>query len=382
MSNSIDVILPKEVGEEVESLVVMWYKEEGDDVEKDEILVEVQTDKAIYELPAPEDGVLTEILVKRGEVAAVGQIMAKMNVGGEAEVNETSKKTTTAETKSKEKAIENTTVNKTIKASPLVKKMAKEKGIDLTTITGSGPGGKIVEADLEKAQTLDADPDFDVVENSPIRKATAKNMLASLQNTAQLTLQRWIDVSELQKRRKKLSADASWNDWVLRAVVVALKEHPDMNAHWVDDEKRKLAKVVHLGFAVDTEKGLMVPVIKNADKLSLTELSSASDELQSKAKDMKLKSDELNGGTFTVTNLGGLGITYFTPVLDPPQVGILGVGRLQKKVTFKGENNQTMGQSTQLPLSITFDHRAVDGAPAARFLQTIETHLQTPENLI
>jgi len=381
MSNIIDVILPKEVGEDVESLVVMWYKEVGDDVEKDEILVEVQTDKAIYELPAPEDGVLTEILVKRGEVAAVGQIMAKMNIGGEIEVNESLKATTVTETKSEAKKEQKATSNKSIKASPFVKKIAKEKGIDLSTITGSGPGGKIVEADLENASN-EEDADFDLVQNSPIRKATAKNMLASLQNTAQLTLQRWIDVSELNRKRKKLSADASWNDWVLRAVVVALKEHPNMNAHWVDDEKRKLSKVVHLGFAVDTEKGLMVPIVKNADKLSFIELSKAASELQSKAKDMKLKSDELSGGTFTVTNLGGLGIEYFTPVLNPPQVGILGIGRLQKKITFKGENNLTMGQSTQLPLSITFDHRAIDGAPAARFLQTIEDVLQTPEDLI
>ncbi|MEM7485244.1 MAG: dihydrolipoamide acetyltransferase family protein [Bacteroidota bacterium] len=382
MSNIIDVILPKEVGEDVESLVVMWYKEEGDDVEKDEILVEVQTDKAIYELPAPEDGVLTEILVKRGEVAAVGAVMAKMNIGGEAEANNAVTERTNEENKTEAKKETKPVANKTIKASPLVKKKAKEKGIDLSTIAGSGPGGKIVEADLEKASNSAADPDFEVVQNSPIRKATAKNMLASLQNTAQLTLQRWIDVSELNRKRKKLSADASWNDWVLRAVVVALEKHPDMNAHWVDDETRKRAKVVHLGFAVDTEKGLMVPVIKNAQKHSLADLSKASNALQSKAKDMKLKSSELSGGTFTVTNLGGLSIEYFTPVLNPPQVGILGVGRLQKKVIFKGENKQTMGQSTQLPLSITFDHRAIDGAPAARFLQTIEELLQTPENLI
>lgn len=447
MSNLIDIVLPKEVGEGAESLVVMWYKEPGDAFEEDEILVEVQTDKAIFEMPAEFDGVLVEILVKRGEVAAIGQVMARAKKTGEVEAvakteltrpeptpqpiatpPTTAKKVLKATPLAKKLAREHkvdlallegsgrggkitdkdvlayveaqktppppppppqdkvATIQTKFKATPLAKKIAKEHNIDLSMVTGSGAGGKITDKDvrtyIETLNTyLDANiqVDFEEVPNSVIRKATAKHMFASLQNSAQLTLSRYVEVSELKERRKELIPNASWNDWVLRATVMALLKHKDMNAAWIDENSRKLFNNVNLGMAVDTEKGLLVPVIQEADKLSFEALCKKAKEQQQKAVNNRLKSTDINGGTFTVTNLGGLGIEFFTPILNPPQVGILGVGRLQSELDIV---DNRLKRKWKLPLSITFDHRAIDGAPAARFLQTIEDYLTNPEQLV
>jgi len=204
-------------------------------------------------------------------------------------------------------------------------------------------------------------------------------MFASLQNTAQLTLNKYVDVSELKDERKELMPAASWNIWVLRATVLALLEHKAMNAAWVDENNRKLFHHVNLGIAVDTEKGLLVPVIQKANQLSFEALIEEAKAQQQKAVENRLKNEDINGGTFTVTNLGGMGIDFFTPILNPPQVGILGVGKLHSRVDLV---DNEVKQKWQLPLSITFDHRAIDGAPAARFLHTIEDLLNNPKKLI
>jgi len=386
MSNLIDIILPTEVGEEAESLVVMWYKEPGDTFKKDEILVEVQTDKAIFEMPAEFDGVLEEILVKRGEVASIGQVMARATKGIEGnkvENAEAANSTSIAETVGVGATISS---NKTIKATPLAKKLARENNVDLALLNGTGNGGKITDNDVKaylengvRNTKLEKGQDFNLVPNSPIRKATAKHMYASIQNSAQLTLSRYIEVSELKDRRKELMPSATWNVWVLRATILALLEHKDMNAAWVGEQSRKIFQSVNLGMAVDTDKGLLVPIIHKANKLSFEALIQKTKAQQQKALSNQLKNEDINGGTFTVTNLGGLGIDFFTPILNPPQVGILGVGKLQSYLDLVDND---VKQKWQLPLSITFDHRAIDGAPAARFLQTIEDLLNNPEKLI
>jgi len=264
MSELVDIILPSEVGEEAESLVVMWYKEPGDTFKKDEILVEVQTDKAIFEMPAEFDGVLEEILVKRGEVASIGQVMARATKGTgktNAENVEAASPTVVAEPSAVSATILS---NKIIKATPLAKKLAREHNVDLALLNGTGNGGKITDSDvkahLENGAT-NTEPedgqDFNIVPNSPIRKATAKYMFTSLQNTAQLTLNRYVEVTKLKESRKKLMPTASWNVWVLRATVLALSEHKDMNAAWVDEHNRKLFYNVNLGVAVDTERGFI-----------------------------------------------------------------------------------------------------------------------------
>ncbi|MEM6632131.1 MAG: 2-oxo acid dehydrogenase subunit E2 [Bacteroidota bacterium] len=446
MADLREIVLPAEVGEGAESLVVMWYKEPGDSFEKDEILVEVQTDKAIFEVPAEFDGVLEEIVVNRGEVAAVGQVMAKAKKAGNEKKESQATGTSLPLEAQKPPSQTATVLQPAIKATPLAKKLARENQIDLRLLVGSGVGGKITDSDVSnyidsqvqdkqtlpkpsdskfkitplarkiaKAHNIDlamvtgsgkggkiTDRDvrtymetlntylgtnltfengkeFEEVPNSPFRKATAKYMFSSLQNSAQLTLSRYIEVTQLNTNRKELMPKASWNDWVLRATVLALMEHREMNASWMDENSRKVFNHVNLGIAVDTERGLLVPIVKEADTLSFEALTQKAKEQQQKALNNKLKNQDIDGGTFTVTNLGGLGIDFFTPILNPPQVGILGVGRLQASIDIV-ENR--LKRKWQLPLSITFDHRAIDGAPAARFLQTLEDLLAQPEKLL
>jgi len=279
-----------------------------------------------------------------------------------------------------------TSSNKIIKATPLAKKLARENNVDLALLNGTGNGGKITDNDVRVYldngtinPKLEDGQDFDVIPNSPIRKATAKHMFASIQNSAQLTLNRYVDITKLKESRKELMPSATWNVWVLRATVLALLEHKDMNAALIDEHSRKLFQNVNLGVAVDTQKGLLVPIIHEANKLSFEALIEKAKTQQQKALNNQLKNEDINGGTFTVTNLGGLGIDFFTPILNPPQAGILGVGRLQSYVDLA---NEEVIKKWQLPLSITFDHRAIDGAPVARFLQTIEDLLNNPEKLI
>jgi len=388
MSDLVDIVLPAEVGEDVESLIVIWYKEPGDTFEENEVLVEVQTDKAVFEVTAEFDGTLQEIVVARGEVAAVGQVMARAYKGAgvvdkpQAATSESAVSGQTASSSSSS----GETANKKVKATPLAKKLARENSVDLAKVKGSGVGGKISDKDVQAyidsqvaGDESESNPDYQVVENDLIRKATAKHMYSSLQNSAQLTLSRFVDVTALKKERKNLMPSASWNDWILRASILALKEHPDMNAHWVSDEKRKVFNVVNIGLAVDTEKGLFVPVIHRADEMSFEEFVGETKAKVKKALNYRLTKKDLDGGTFAVTNLGGMDIQFFTPVLNPPQVGILGVGKMEYYMDMV-ENKLT--KRWRLPLSITFDHRAIDGAPAARFLQTIDQLLTNFEKLV
>jgi len=317
-------------------------------------------------------------------VAAVGQVMARARKAGDIPQSTTASK---PQPTSEPLVAATSPAQKMIKATPLAKKIAREHQVDLALLEGSGAGGKISDKDVLSyiaAQATDADiagngQDYEEVHNSTIRKATAKHMFASLRDSAQLTLSRYVDVTELKDKRKELMPTATWNDWVLRATVSALLEHKDMNAVWVDENIRKVFRNVNLGIAVDTEKGLLVPVIQEADKLSFEALNQKVKAQQEKALNNRLKNEDITNGTFTVTNLGGLGIQFFTPILNPPQVGILGVGRLR---SYADVVDGDLKQKWQLPLSITFDHRAIDGAPAARFLQTIEDLLTNPEKLI
>jgi pyruvate dehydrogenase E2 component (dihydrolipoamide acetyltransferase) len=358
----IEVRLPATSEDITESLVVFWHRTEGDLVEQGEVLVEVQTEKAVFEVEAPVSGRLDKIQVKRGEVAAVGDVLAWVEQVSSPQ------------------------------ASPRVRKLARELGIDLSTVAGTGPGGRLTEEDIQnasqRAQTVSF-VEFVAADNevpqkewtadvTPIRRTIAKRMMQSLQETAQLTLTAWADVTYLAEQRKQLAPNVSWNTWILRAVVLALGEHPNLNAVWEDSQIRRFDHV-HLGVAADTSDGLLVPSIKYAEQLNLLELHTAVSQLVQKAQEGKLSSSELSGSTFTVTNLGSYGIQFFTPILNPPEAAILGVGQIEPHVMFQDRN---LLQRERLPLSLTFDHRMVDGAPAARFLQTIVRLLEIPEGLL
>jgi pyruvate dehydrogenase E2 component (dihydrolipoamide acetyltransferase) len=268
-----------------------------------------------------------------------------------------------------------------IVASPLARRMAEEEGLDLAQIEGSGPGGRITEEDilrvLEKREAPAAPPR----QRTPfagMRQAIAEQMVYSLQTMAQVSMDTKADVTELKATREALGArwgrKPSYTDLLVRAVVVALKDHPLLGAKLESDEI-VLPTEFHVGVAVALEEGLIVPVVRHADRLTLLEISDRIQDLARRARENALDVDEVTGATLTITNLGMFGIDAFTPIINPPEVAILGVGRIIQDLTLV--DGQIMARD-KMTLSLTVDHRIVDGAPGAQFLQTLVQLLEHP----
>lgn len=283
-----------------------------------------------------------------------------------------------------------TTESTRLKASPLARRLAKEFGLDLTTIAGSGPAGRIVRDDV--MQTVDEIPAHvfrsesdpvasEVIELSGIRKIIAERMTMSLQTNASVTLHTEVDATALVELRnqfneelQKIERSLTYTDLLVKIVATAIREHPRLNAT-LSDEGIQLLIDINIGVAVALEDGLVVPVVRNADKMGLSDISEQIKVLAEKARSNQLTPGELQGGTFTITNLGNYGIDAFTPIINPPETGILGIGRIIKKPIV---HNDEIVIRHMLSLSLTFDHRVVDGAPAAQFLQTVSQYIQNP----
>ena len=277
-----------------------------------------------------------------------------------------------------------------LKASPLARRLAKEFGLDLTSIAGSGPDGRIVRDDVMQsvdevpAQVFRSESEpvaSEVIELSGIRKIIAERMTMSLQTNASVTLHTEVDGTTLVELRnqfneelQKIEKSLTYTDLLVKIVAIALCEHPRLNAT-LTDEGIQLLTDINIGVAVALEDGLVVPVVRNADKIGLSDISEQIKVLAEKARDNQLTPGELQGGTFTITNLGNYGIDAFTPIINPPEAGILGVGRIIKKPIV---HNDEIVIRNMLSLSLTFDHRVVDGAPAAQFLQTVSQYIQNP----
>ena len=275
-----------------------------------------------------------------------------------------------------------------LKASPLARRLAKEFGLDLTTIAGSGPDGRIVRDDVMQSvdeipeHVFQAEPSASkVIELSGIRKIIAERMTMSLQTNASVTLHTEVDATTLVEIRnlfneelQKIEKSITYTDLLVKIVAIVLREHPRLNATLTDEGIQLLADI-NIGVAVALEDGLVVPVVRNADKIGLSDISEQIKVLAEKARSNQLTPGELQGGTFTITNLGNYGIDAFTPIINPPETGILGVGRIIKKPIV---HNDEIVIRNMLSLSLTFDHRVVDGAPAAQFLQTVSQYIQNP----
>ena len=407
-----EILMPRQ-GQSVEScIIIQWNVAEGDDVAEGDSLCEVETDKATFEVESTCRGTVLSILYDVDSDVEVLKPIAIIGSSNEdissliQEKPESTSENNTDDNKSSisvisasndtETAVDNKkhTVEKifssNVGASPRAKKTASEKNIDLSIIKGTGPLGRVIARDVisfsenNSAKEL-ALGDFTEIPAKGVRKIISERMLASLQSSAQLTINSSADAQKVLDLRKlfKNSDSAEFNnisinDLILFIVTKTLTRHKEFNSHWENNTLKKYDDV-HIGFAVDTPRGLMVPVLKNANKLSLPELSKEAKRLASSCVDGKINPDELIGATFTVTNLGSMGIESFTPVLNLPEVAILGICSIYPKPFYKDEE---VCFSPHMGLSLTFNHCATDGAPAARFLSDIKNSISSVDAIL
>lgn len=369
-----EITLPRFSDDHDESSIVIWFKQEGDEVTEGEVLAEVQTEKTVSEIETDKGGVLEKIYVKRGEAANVGDVLCTVNTESEADAT---KAKDTPKTSEEDTSKNNDAKQSFVRVAPRLRKLAKDLGVDLTAITGSGRDGKIVEEDIRK-QAEGVDPDENTGQPlTGVRKTIAERMKGSLHNSAQLTETAYANVTNLSELRAKHETKLSWNTWISYAVIKALRNHLYMNGTYEND-LLKQSEEVHLGTATDTEDGLLVPVVENADDKSMGELENAIANNSELAHSRKLSQAQMKGSTFTISNLGAYGVHFFTPIINPPEIAILGLGKIENHL-FKQDGEIKEGK--RLPLSLTIDHQIVDGGPAATFLKTLIDMLENPDKL-
>jgi len=356
--------------------VVLWFKKEGDAVQKGEPLVEILSEKVTYDVEAPETGVLRKIFALEGSDVPVTQPIGIIAAPDE-QIAETDLTFAIAKEPAKVEAVlEREVVEKVaegIVASPAAKRLAREQGVDLTKVVGTGPEGRIVEDDVKRyIEAAQVAPRVRVViPLTGIRKTTAERLSLSARTAPHSTITMEVDMTEAARLREETKA--SYTDMLVKAVAQGLREHSIINST-LENEQIKIFEDINVGVAVATEKGLVVPVIHNADKKSLSDIASALKLLVNKAREGKLTREDLTGGTFTITNLGMYGVDMFIPIINPPETAIMGVGRVTEKPLVV--NGQVVTKPV-MQLSLSFDHRIVDGAPAAQFLQRVKQILES-----
>ncbi len=405
-----------DIGEGLEEgEIVKWLVAEGDEVKSDQNIVQVETDKAVADLPAPVSGKILKINFKEGDTVKVGQVLCVIGEAGEKVSTKNAEKPKAKAEPKEEVVIDEKPHSEAVKgeaqtgkvlASPVVRKLAREMKIDLTTVKGSGEQGQILKSDLEQTrpdldqemeakaavpqQTLQVKKKFDsfgYIERVPlkgIRKSIAQNMMKSLEGSAQVTAMEDIDVTklwEIREREKRHFAiegvKLTFLPFVIKAIIAALKENPILNSS-IEGEEIIIKKYFNIGIATETDVGLMVPVIKIADSKSIVDLAKEIVSLAERAKNRTIDVMDMKGGTFTITNYGSIGGTYGTPVINPPEAAILGVGRIFDRVVME---KKKLRNAKILPVSVTFDHRILDGAQAARFLESLRSFLEDPDHL-
>ena len=419
IEGSIDYItMPRLSDTMEEGTISSWLKNVGDQVKEGEILAEIETDKATMEFESFYDGVLSHIAVNEGETVKVDELIAIISeneidvpkalesYGKESSNIHVEESNDSIELNEVEKEINITNtssnLNERIKASPLAKKIAKEKNIDLSKVTGTGENGRIIKNDLsdlspaletteKKIQIHEnQSPKVDdlikeettIVQNSTMRKAIAKNLSKSKFTAPHYYLSVEFNMDNAIAFREQYNSipdtKISFNDIVVKACAVALKNHPQVNCQW-NDEKIILNNNVHIGVAVGIEDGLVVPVIKNADKESLHSINSKVRDYAVRAKSKKLRPDEIEGSTFTISNLGMFGISEFTSIINQPNSAILSVGAIVKKPVVV---NDKIVVSNTMKLTLACDHRSVDGVTGSLFLQTLKGYIENPVTIL
>lgn len=425
-----------DIGEGLEEgTIVEWYVKKGQEVESGQSLVQVETDKVTTDIPSPKTGTIAALYGKEGETINVGDPLAEIEiegVEGEEAVEEEQKqpagpteegveeeegagvvgtievagegshlpssdegveaKEEEAEEKPKKKAL----------ATPVARALAKDLGVDINKIKGTGPGGRVMKEDIHNyvdqqgkstgkaAPAAEGEPaqEVEYEDMTQIRKTIAKNMSRSKQNAAHMSVMDEVEISELVRIRSKYKEKykdegikLNYLPFILKATALALKKHRQLNAEMdMDNGKMIYKKYYNIGIAVDTDKGLVVPVIKNVDKLSIYELAQKTNEIAEKARKGELSMEDMKDGTFTITSYGSIGGQFAVPVINYPQAGILGIGRILKKPVVNNQDEVVPGNI--LPLSMSVDHRIVDGGEVSRFLNTMMSYLGDPINLI
>jgi pyruvate dehydrogenase E2 component (dihydrolipoamide acetyltransferase) len=362
-----------------EGTVVTWFKKEGETVKKGEPIVEVLTEKVTYEVEAPASGVLRKISAVEGVDVPVAGTLGIIAGPDEAfsEIEEAPVATTPEEIEKVAPLPQKEIVEKVrerVLASPAAKRLARDHGVELAEVKGSGPEGRIVEADVKRYLEDKATPLLprvrEVVPLAGIRKTTAERLSLSARTAPHSTVTMEVDMSNSVKIREKIRV--SYTDILVKAVAQALQEHPILNST-LEDEQIKIYEDINIGVAVATKKGLIVPVIRDANKKSVTQIASALKELVEKARAGKLTKEDLTGGTFTITNLGMYGVEVFIPIINPPEAAILGVGKITEKPVAVDKEIKIR---PIMYLSLAYDHRIIDGAPAGQFLQKVKHILE------
>ncbi len=367
--------------------ITKWYKKEGDPVTEGEPLLEVESEKITNDVPSPASGFLKKILVPEGEEQAVGEVVAyiaeneeelKEEIGQVAEKPAEEKKVVPEKTETKTaETVKSAKATGFVKASPLAKKLAREHGINLSAIEGTGPGGRIIERDVLKAISSKTERKGGRKEKiSPLRKTIARHLSESYGNSVLVTNMTEVDMSNLLEFKHSLKEKVSVTAILVKLLAETLKKLEKFNVNF-DGEEVEYFDYVNIGVAVSTDKGLVVPVIKNVSSKSLSEVNAELKNLSSLAREGKLTEEQLAGSHFTLTNLGMMRTEMFTPVLNPGEVAILGVGRTVKKpVVVDGDK---IAIRPMCWFSLSYDHRWIDGADAAEFLGEIASLIESKE---
>ncbi len=382
-----------------EGTILQWLKKEGDNVVTEEPVAEVETDKANVEIPAEESGVLTKIVVKAGETVPVGAVIAYI---GEITEDGAASKSQPKQTIVKAKPIGDRLVEgERVKASPLARRRAKEMGIDLVGITGSGPGGRIVERDVRavQLQSVAAATTTHVTLAAPVapslqgtdtevsrmRRAIARRTVQSKQTVPHFYLITVVEMDRAVQLLEELNEmepnqKLTVNDLIVQSCALALAEFPDVNASFTPDDRIRRYEAINIGIAVGTENGLTIPVISDCGNKTLRQIADAAKELIRKARSGALKPEEFSGGTFSISNLGMFGIEEFSAIINPPESAILAVGAIVKEAV--PDESDRISIKKRMRITLSCDHRVVDGVLGARFLNAIKRYLEKPAHLI
>ena len=400
----VEIVMPKLGLTMTEGLIVEWRKKEGDPVTKGDILFVLETEKVTFEVEAPEDGTIGKILVKEQETVPVGAIVAYLLKPGEstAAITATPAAAPRAEAASPAPAAASAAAaapaapaGGRVKASPLARKVAREYGIDLAAVAGTGPGGRVLRQDVEKAKAAGTQKpaaaapapaapaaEEKLVPFTGMRRTIAKKMLQSKVESAQTYMSNTVDASKLQQYReallpfveKKYGVRLTITDLMMKVTAAALREHPVVNTRWTDKGILYLPEV-HMGMAMALDEGLIVPVIKSINSKSLGQIAVDRTALIKKGKTNSFLPDDIKGSTFTLSAMGMFGIEQFTAIINQPENAILGVAAIiDKPVVVKGQ----IVIRPMMNVNLSYDHRTIDGAEAGKFMQTLKAFIEDP----